>query len=135
MAKVEGSNLETLERSALTQLWKQHGFPGQAPAEGTVAAERLQETCRRYITMVNTRLATPVRTNEDVDPENYRPPEVQKMYATKERESSDKAQRDLHNQIAIMIFGESRSNMNEDLAIKISNFAHEVAGDTIPNEN
>ncbi len=57
------------------------------------------------------------------------------MYATKERESSDKAQRDLHNQIAIMIFGESRSNMNEDLAIKISNFAHEVAGDTIPNEN
>ena len=49
-------------------------------------------------------------------------------------QSSDIIQRDLHNQIAIMIFGEPRSNMNESLAIKISNFAQEIADTTVPSE-
>jgi hypothetical protein len=78
--------------------------------------------------MINARLAErPASNDDDGDPENYHPAGSRPSYTVQKAKISDQAQRELHNQIAIMIFGQSRDTMKEHLAMQISNFASEFA--------
>jgi hypothetical protein len=117
---------ERHEVSLVTKLWKEYGFPGEPPRDGSVASDRLIGVCKQYTALVRVRESSPSRTLADIDPENFRPQEKLEAFAERQMKSSDEAQRDLHNQISIMIFGEARSGMNERTAMDISKFASEL---------
>ena len=125
---------EMEKSSVLIDLWKNYSFPGMAPARGTIAEERLYETCTEYARVVRLRQAGQARSYEDIDPENYHSPEVVKTRMAEQTEGSDREQRRLHNQIAIMVFGESRDTMKDSLAMKLKNFALEFAN-AAPHKN
>jgi hypothetical protein len=49
------------------------------------------------------------------------------QFRRKEKDSSGAARRELHNQIALMVVGKQRSGMDTDAALRIAEFASEVA--------
>jgi len=82
----------------LGNLWRQYGFMGRAPKSGSVAEQRLRDLCRQYTKIV-------------LNKQGY----------------SDNERRNLHNQIAIMTVGQSRSNLNNRMAERVADFASEFA--------
>ncbi len=130
MHKSEQSiNPEEIQNLLLASLWKRYRFPDKPPTAGTIANQRLYDTCKRYVVMIKTRQSKRDILPEERDPENYHSLDTNKTLPIKQDEISDHEQRELHNQIAIMIFGQSRSSMKEELAMKINRFAHEFVGD------
>lgn len=94
------------EPSPLLGYWRRFGFPNQPPKAGSVAEQRLLDKCQAYTDLV---LAGKVRSG-----------------------GSEDQRRLLHNEIAVMIFGKTRSEMDYDLAEKISDFASLVTtGETL----
>lgn len=83
------------EPSALLNYWRRFGFPGKPPKPGSVAEKRLLEKCQAYTDLVLSGGSSSV----------------------------DVGRRQLHNEIAVMIFGRPRTDMSYDLAEKISEFA------------
>ncbi len=118
-----GTQIENEPDPALKQLWRKYGFPNRPPFKGSIAEKRLKDACSGYSNLVrNSEIINP-RLREDS--ENYFSKSSNKDgsntlgYETKRRE--------LHNMIALMVVGEQRSGMNENLATKIANFAFEYA--------
>lgn len=93
------------EPSELLGPWKRFGFPGQPPRAGSLAEKRLLDNCQAYTDLV-------LSENSGA--------------------GSDKERRRLHNEIAVMIFGKTRDEVDYDLAEKISDFASIIStGDTL----
>jgi len=90
------------ENSELTNLWRQFNFMGEPPEPGSVAENRLREKCLSYTSFV---------LNEG------------KSGAT----GSDSYRRQLHNEIAIMVSGTQRSEMDFADADPIAEFAIKFA--------
>lgn len=108
---IEKKEEESLFDSRLQDLWEEYDFPGKPPRKGTEAERRLHEKCRMY-TQINTKSASiGIRTENTIN----------------ERYSSDSSQRQLHNDIAVMVMGRKRSGMEESTARAIANFACEYA--------
>jgi len=85
-----------LGRIALT--WKKYGFPGRPPVAGGEAEEKLLRACEKYVES------------------------VLKMEAGKYENS----RRDLHNRIAMIVYGKRRESLDNEAAEKLSNFASEI---------
>jgi hypothetical protein len=110
-APVESKEEESLFDPRLEDLWEEYGFPGKPPRKGTEAERRLHEKCGMY-TSINIKSATVGMRTENTMNERY---------------SSDSNQRQLHNDIAVMVMGRKRSGMEESTARAIANFACEYA--------
>ena len=83
MKNVELPITEELETNSLAQLWRRYGFPGTAPGIGTVAAERLYETCQQYVSVMRARGKTVAGSLENNDSENVHSSENKDTYAIK----------------------------------------------------
>lgn len=94
---------------AVSRLWKRYGFPDQPPRAGTVAEQRLVQNAKDYIECV-------VGANTKKD-----------SASDVVRNSSNLRRRELHNKLAIMIYGRLRSGMDNGSAVNISDFAAEIA--------
>jgi hypothetical protein len=111
--------IETEPDPVLRSLWKKYNFPNKPPFKGSVAERRLKEACEGYSNLVKN--ADVINPRLQQDSENYfAKTKISNLgYETRRRE--------LHNNIAVMVVGEQRSGMREDLATKIANFALEYA--------
>ncbi|KKR32325.1 MAG: hypothetical protein UT65_C0003G0011 [Parcubacteria group bacterium GW2011_GWF2_39_8b] len=89
----------------LEKLWGDYGFEGNPPKADSLAESRLKDTCERY---------TKYAMGLDV-----------RFTTQKEAIRHHQRQRQLHNEIAVMVVGQQRSGMEEELAQKISSFATE----------
>lgn len=104
LSSVEAEN--SGERLGL--LWSQYGFPGEAPRAGTPVEQRLQGKCRAYADKV---------VKDAIDP---------KRSLT---EGSDRLRKDLHNELAIMIFGKQRDSLDPQSIENVTDFACELTHD------
>lgn len=84
----------------VARIWKKYHFRGEMPRPGSVAEQRMIALCNEYVNLA------------------INPGEVR---------SSNVSRRELHNRLAVMILGETRTGLRQDLADDISNFAAEVA--------
>lgn len=107
----ESKEEESLFDPRLEDLWEEYGFPGKPPKKDTEAERRLHEKCRMYTNINIASAKVGMRTEQTL----------------KERFSSDSNQRQLHNDIAVMVMGRKRSGMEEETARAIANFACEYA--------
>ncbi|MBI2482516.1 MAG: hypothetical protein HYV76_03075 [Candidatus Vogelbacteria bacterium] len=85
-----------VEPSFLANYWRRLGLPGQPPRLGSVAESRLLDRCQAYTDLV---------------------------LSGKNRIGREDERRRLHNELAVMIFGQTRTEMPYDLAEKISELA------------
>lgn len=108
---VEKKEEESIFDPRLEDLWEEYGFPGKPPRKGTGAESRLHEKCRMYTSISTKSASIGMRTENTIH----------------ERRSSDVDQRQLHNDIAVMVMGRKRSGMEESTARAIANFACEYA--------
>ena len=92
---------EQQEESRLQKLWRRFGFRGQAPKPGTPAEKRLEEKCSEYIHYI-------------LDPNLM-------------GQMGERSRRALHNEIAVMVLGNSRDQMDSRTAEGIADFASLVA--------
>jgi hypothetical protein len=106
-----GKNPEQQEDSKLMRLWRKYNFAGNPPKAGSPVEERLIQTCENYIDYLIKRATTTIGSSQESSFTN----------------SSERHQRDLHNQIALMVIGANRSDLPIDIAEKIQNFACELA--------
>jgi len=93
--------------SDMAGLWKKYRFPGEPPPPGSVGEQRMRKYAEQYIS-ATIGITTTSRVSAEV------------------RAASDSTRRNLHNQLAIMIYGEMRSGMPQRLATKICDFAAEL---------
>lgn len=101
--------MQQSRQQALETKWQQFGFPGKPPVPDSEASQRLIDIAKEYTECVVG-------------------PGVEKNTASDAlRAASESARRVLHNKLAIMIFGNPRSGMDERQAIKIAKFATDVA--------
>lgn len=115
---------ELHEGGDIQKLWKKYHWMGEPPRAGSPVEERLRETCRRYMKHVLGESTSPELSviKKGGDSEDYFA-----QFRKKEKDSSGASRRELHNQIALMVVGRQRSGMDTDLALKIAEFASEVA--------
>lgn len=84
----------------LKSLWNEYDFFGEPPRVGTPVMKRLYNLCKSYVDL----LTEDVLKQRDA-----------KLYQPKRRE--------IHDAICTMVFGNSRENISEDVAEKITDFA------------
>ncbi len=121
------------EKTPLEGLWKEYGFLGHPPKPGSGADSRLRELCKTYMTYVLTpRFIEDGSGSEDA--ENYFSPRNRGSYQLSDQKvPSSVRRRELHNQIALMAMGKQRSGMDENLALRIADFACIIThGMTVP---
>ena len=110
--------LEKSYEPFLKEIWAEYGFHGNPPFSGSLAEERLKETCDRYADFMDYH-------------KKELPGQQTKIYGSefsnKKFLSSEAGRRELHNQIAIMVAGKQRSGMEGDLAKHIAGFAYEYS--------
>ena len=115
--------IEQAEASQLPKLWRQFRFTGQPPRPGTIAEQRLHDVCENYVNLITVGQGAVTMPAEE-DSENYRrPDDIRPSYTEQKVKISDEHRRNLHNQIAIMVYGQARSEMNSALAKTIADFA------------
>lgn len=90
-------SLEHSEYDKLVSLWREFGFIGKPPKDGSPVLERLKEACESYVKFVE---------SESV----HRVP------------GSEAKRRNLHNEIALMVIGKERSRVDLKTAEKITEF-------------
>ena len=90
----------------LDMLWSRYGFPGNAPKAGTPVEKRLQDKCREYAEKVFKYVIDPKRSII---------------------QGSEKLRRSLHDEVAILIFGRRRDDLDIQTAENIAEFACELA--------
>ena len=133
-------NLES--KGDVVILWRKYRFPGKPPDANTPVLTRLRETCARYAKMMvfpeRTSQPTPILANhkrmfgggEDYFAERREHQAMTDLMSGKEPLKriipSDAAKRELHNQIALMVVGRTRSGMDEASAEHIADFACEL---------
>ncbi len=108
-------NLESYEgvsQSDLSILAKKYGFAGKIPAEGTSAYSRLEGLCKNYDNLSKARLGA-IRTSDQ-------------KYNEALSTGSDERQRELHNELCLMILGTTWPKTESLNRQKISNFARDV---------
>ena len=91
-------NKPEVEKSLIEKLWKSYHFYGSAPVEGSGSYNRLHNLCESYIKyLFNDKL---INTT-----------------------GSEPMRRELHNQIALMVLGKLRTNMDPKKAEDVADFA------------
>lgn len=119
-----------IESSDLQVLWRQFRFPGQPPKAGSVAEQRLRDACENYVNIITAKQRAMTVPMEE-DGENYRRPDDDRpSYYEQRTASSDESRRNLHNQIAVMVYGQVRSEMDSATAEKLADFACQFAAGT-----
>lgn len=113
-----GFDIET-DFSRLSKYWKTHAIPGQPPSKGSIAHKRLHDSCQKYAHVVRNQGNIEVVGRIQPDAEDYFASKTGRMVGR----SSDRYRRELHNEIAIMLYGRPRSGMETDLAEHIMEFA------------
>ncbi|MFA5184588.1 MAG: hypothetical protein WC456_03640 [Patescibacteria group bacterium] len=98
-------------------LWKKYGFRGQPPKAGSVVEKRLIDTCQEYLDAIKIRAKTGIQLDSRITGQNINLDPMKR---------SDDHQRQLHNQISLMIIGANRSGLPPQMAEKISDFACEL---------
>lgn len=117
MSTIEQENamLEVAQRQEIKNLWQKYNFPDRPPPEGSESERRMLDNAEQYVKCV-----LGVEDLATSGPAQH---------------ASEVNQRELHNQLAIMIFGVNRSSMppGDPRAYNISDFAAGIAfpGDTI----
>lgn len=105
----------------LKELWKKYHFMGEPPFKDSPATQRLYDTCKRYLQYA--------LDNKPLSP-TYKRDETEDYFAQFRRKEvrpiSESSRRELHNQIAIMVLGKQRSEMEQDQADIIADFASEL---------
>ncbi|MGB8816044.1 MAG: hypothetical protein WCC74_02315 [Minisyncoccia bacterium] len=97
---IEQENTREYDHTLLN-LWKKNGFLGNPPFRDTTAEQRLKEMCLSYYRLMIDGHLIRVR-------------------------GSDDKKRELHNQIALIVIGKQRSDIDTGTAEKIANFAYEL---------
>lgn len=112
----EGGNIQ--------KLWKKYHWMGEPPQANSPVENRLRETCFRYMKHVLGESTSPELDliKKGGDSEDYFA-----QFRKKQKDSSEASRRELHNQIALMVAGKQRSGMDIDSALRIAEFASEVA--------
>lgn len=87
-----------VEQKRIDSLWKRFNLCGRPLKVGTPVMSRLLDTCQSYLNIL-----TNIKVSNTLGSDNYR--------------------RELHNQIAFMVDGRSRSNMDSSRAEEIAEFA------------
>jgi len=105
-----GGNEKTEKESPIGALWRKYNFKGNPPRPGTPVEGRLNKACYEYISYIQSRAQANI---SEETPNNI-------------TRGSDTHQRDLHDQIAQMVFGLNRSQLPNNTAEKISDFACEL---------
>jgi len=85
----------------LSNLWKRYKFLGKPPLKDTAVEQRLKETCLSYYKLMTSDHLIRVK-------------------------GSESKKRELHNQIALMVIGKQRSDIDTETAGKIAEFAYEL---------
>jgi len=98
----------------LEEIWSEYGFPGHPPFKDSVAENRLKEACDKYANFID-------------HYDKGLPGDEKHSKGVKGISSSETDRRNLHNQIAVMVFGRLRSGMEEELARHIAEFAYEFS--------
>lgn len=112
------------EGGDIQKLWKKYRWMGEPPRAGSPVEGRLRETCRRYMKHVLGEAISPEldQIKAGGDQEDYFA-----QFRKKDKDSSGASRRELHNQIALMVAGQQRSGMDTEAALRIAEFASEVA--------
>ncbi len=97
-------------RQAIRDGWKKYGFFGESPAPGTPVEQRLIEICERYVKFA---------TSKELRGKGVANKSVQ--------DASESEQRVLHNQLAIMTVGDTRTGLDLRAATKIKDYAFSIA--------
>jgi hypothetical protein len=117
MQQHEQAALEAAQRQEIQTLWGRYNFPGNPPPEGSVAEGRMLKIAEDYVES-----ALGVTANKQTASDVV-------------RHASELNQRELHNQLSIMIYGVGRSQMSagDSRACQVSDFAAGIAfpGDTL----
>ena len=117
MSTVEQENamLEAARRGEIKNLWQKYNFPDRPPPEGSESERRMFDYAEQYVKCV---LGVEDRS-----------------MSGSVQHASEVNQRELHNQLTIMIYGVPRSSMpsGDPRAYHVSDFAAGIAypGDTI----
>ncbi len=102
--------MEAVRRQSIVDGWKRFRFPGEPPRQGTPVEQRMIDTAAEYVEYA------------------YSKQLRAKNVASKSlQDESESYQRVLHNQLAMMIYGENRSDMEYDKATGIKEFATSIA--------
>lgn len=115
------------EKPDIATLWKEYGGKGKCPALESPVMQRLVDSCREYIAIVLKQKELACRVQKkSTDDENYFAPKPEDLVKQVVSES-DIRRRQLHNDIAQILVGKSRSGMSEGEANNIADFACQVA--------
>src|SRR3989338_763572 len=98
---------ERISEPFLTLLWDEYEIPGNPPLQGSVAEQRLKSVCERYANALDSG--------------------VRHHAKTLDFKRSDTSQRQLHNELALMLLSRQRSGMEISTAEHIAQFAFEYA--------
>lgn len=105
-ALVEKDDRIELTEDDLQEISDRFGLKTELPAEGTIAFQRLIETCKEYADAVDYQFKSDlVKVND------------------KSRTGSDKRRREIHNRLCIMLLGITWLETDKDRRDRISNFA------------
>lgn len=102
--------MEVAVRQAITDGWKKYRFPGEPPRQGTPVEQRMINVSKEYIKYA---------FSKKLRGENVASKGVQ--------DASESHQRVLHNQLALMVYGENRSSMDFRRATNVKEFASSIA--------
>ncbi len=91
---------EPEDKYLMRSFWKSFHFPTEPPKPDTPVEERLMDSCKQYVNTV--------------------------LNSGKFASSSDAARRDLHNAIAIMTYGQARSDMDDYRSKQVADFAFSI---------
>ena len=119
--------------SRLVKLWKQYGFMGQPPFKDSPAEKRLIDLCERYVNLVLARetsnapaknsLKSGNQTENYEDSDDYFKHNKPEKNRASDSDYYDSEQRNLHNQLTLMVVGRQRSDISGETAEKIADFA------------
>lgn len=130
--------IEQVRDPRLVKLWKKYGFMGQPPFKDSPAEQRLLDLCEQYSNLVLSRETTRPTYKKVENPttpeEKYRAgmasdesdsyfKSLSQKNPIKDFEVYDSKQRELHNQIALMVTGKQRSDIEEKIGEMIADFA------------
>lgn len=114
---------ELHEGGNIQKLWKKYHWMGEPPIAGTPVESRLRNICYRFLQYrLGKFKSADILNIKQPDPENYFA-----QFRKPTKNHSEVSQRELHNQIALMVTGKQRSGMEHEEAEKVTQFASEVA--------
>ncbi|XOU95065.1 MAG: hypothetical protein ACNFW9_03295 [Candidatus Kerfeldbacteria bacterium] len=97
-------------RQAIKDGWNKYRFFGEPPTPGTPVEQRLIETCERYVTYaVSEKLRGKAVASKPM------------------QDGSESEQRVLHNQLAMMTVGDTRTGLDLKAATRIKEYAFSIA--------